>query len=77
MNISFCAGGRCWAALRSEAMLAAAAGSGGLAPGSGAALLAADAPGEGAAFAWGCGGVGGLAAAGRLWLGLQKQEAMI
>ena len=51
MNISFCAGGCCGAAPWSEAALAAAAGSGGLAPGSGEALLATDALGEGAAFA--------------------------
>lgn len=77
MNTSVCEGGCCGAALGLEAMLAAAAGSGGWALGSGAALLAADAPGAGAAFALDCGGVGGLAAAGRLWLGLHKQKAMI
>ena len=70
----------CRRVLRSSTLIGGHAGgcsSGGLAPGSGAALLAADAPGEGTAFAWDCGGVGGLAAAGRLWLGLHKQRATI
>ena len=60
VNTSFFAAGCCGAAGCAGALLAAPEGSGGLALGSGAALLAAGLLGEGAAFAAAWGGAGSL-----------------
>ena len=79
VNTSFFAAGCCGAAGCAGALLAAPEGSGGLALGSGAALLAAGRLGEGAAFAAAWGGAGSLpdAAAAELQCRKSSQKSVI